>query len=347
MEAVLLVARRPADATLESRRCGLAPIANSSSLTYFSNLLETRFMALDPAIEVLDDRFHRLVIHNAHIDHLWTGARWAEGPVYVPASRYLLFSDIPNDRTLRFDEASGQVHTFEEPALNQNGHCLDNQGRVVSCEHLGRAVSRIGHDGSREVLADAYNNKRLNSPNDVVAHSDGGIWFTDPTYGIDSEYEGATASSEQDGSYVYRIDPSDLSVTAVVTDMVRPNGLAFSPDESILYVADTGISHVGLECPPDIRAYDVAADGVSVGGFTTFATCDEGVFDGFRVDRSGNVWSSAGDGVHCFAPDGTLLGKIHLPEVVANVEFGGPKRNRLYICATTSLYAMYLNTQGS
>lgn len=304
-------------------------------------------MALDPAIEVLDNRFHRLVLHNAHIDHLWTGGRWTEGPVYVPAGRYLLFSDIPNDRTLRYDELSGEVHPFEQPALNQNGHCLDLEGRVVSCEHRGRAVSRIGHDGSREVLATHYDGKRLNSPNDVVVHSDGSVWFTDPTYGIDSEYEGDKTEAELDGSYVYRIDPDDLSVTAVITDMVRPNGLAFSPDESTLYVADTGISHVGKKCPPDIRAYRVAGDGRSVDGFETFATCSEGVFDGFRVDRSGNIWSSAGDGVHCFAPDGTLLGKIRLPEVVANVEFGGLKRNRLYICATTGLYAMFLNAQGS
>ncbi len=197
------------------------------------------------------------------------------------------------------------------------------------------------------MLADAHDAKPLNSPNDVVVHSDGSVWFTDPTYGIDSEYEGDRTEAEQDGSYVYRIDPDDHSVTAVITDMVQPNGLAFSPDESILYVADTGISHVGKKCPPDIRAYEVAADGRSVGGYETFATCDEGVFDGFRVDRSGNIWSSAGDGVHCFAPDGTLLGKIRLPEVVANVEFGGLKRNRLYMCATTGLYAMFLNAQGA
>ena len=305
-------------------------------------------MALDPAIEVIDKRFYRFVIHNAHIDHLWTGARWTEGPVYVPAGRYLLFSDIPNDRTLRYDELSGSVTVFEEPARNQNGHCLDLEGRVVSCEHRGRAVSRIGHDGRREVLAESYDGKRLNSPNDVVVHSDGGIWFTDPTYGIDSDYEGDAAVSEIGDSYVYRIDPTEGSVRAVITDMVKPNGLAFSPDESILYVADTGISHVGSACPPDIRAYPMAAAGTVVaGGHQTFATCTEGVFDGFRVDAAGNVWSSAGDGVHCFDPDGTLIGKIHMPEVVSNVEFGGLKRNRLYICGTTSLYAMYLNTKAA
>ncbi len=303
-------------------------------------------MALDPAIEVIDKRFYRYAIHNAHVDHLWTGARWTEGPVYVPAGRYLLFSDIPNDRTLRYDELTDAVSVFEDPALNQNGHCLDIEGRVVSCEHRGRAVSRIGHDGRREILADSFEGKRLNSPNDVVAKSDGSIWFTDPTYGIDSDYEGDAAESEIGSSDVYRIGP-DGSITAVVTDMVRPNGLAFSPDESILYVADTGVSHKGAACPPDIRAYPMLADGSApAGGFETFATCTEGVFDGFRVDRLGNIWSSAGDGVHCFDPDGTLIGKIRIPEVVANVEFGGLKRNRLYICGTTSLYAMYVNTSA-
>ena len=304
-------------------------------------------MALDPCVEVHDRRFYGLVIHNAHLDHLWTGARWTEGPVYVPSGRYLVFSDIPNDRTLRFDERTAEVVVFEEPALNQNGHCLDNEGRIVSCEHRGRAVSRIGHDGRREVLADRFEGQRLNSPNDVVVTSDDAVWFTDPTYGIDSDYEGDAAESEIGASNVYRIDP-DGTVEAVVTDMVRPNGLAFSPEEDVLYVADTGISHVGRECPPDIRSYPVRGDRRGVtGSWTTLATCDNGVFDGFRVDRSGNIWSSAGDGVHCFAPDGTLLGKLLVPEVVANVEFGGVKRNRLYICGTTSLYAMFLNTSAA
>lgn len=301
----------------------------------------------DEAIEVLDKRFHRYAIHNAHVDRIWTGARWAEGPVYVPAGRYLIFSDIPNDRTLRYDELADTVTVFEQPARNQNGHSLDLEGRVVSCEHGGRAVTRIGHDGGREVLAERFDGKRLNSPNDAVVKSDGSVWFTDPTYGIDSDYEGDRAESEIGASNVYRIDPGSGAVTAIITDMVQPNGLAFSPDESTLYVADTGISHVGRACPPDIRAYPMAADGrAPAGGHSTFATCTEGVFDGFRVDAGGALWCSAGDGVHCYDPDGTLLGKIRLPEVVANVEFGGPKRNRLYICATTSLYAMYLNTRG-
>ena len=305
-------------------------------------------MALDPLIEVLDRRFYRYVIHNAHLEHLWSGARWAEGPVYVPAGRYLLFSDIPNDRTLRYDERSGDVSVFDQPAYNQNGHCLDRQGRVVSCEHRGRAVTRIGHDGRREILADTFEGCRLNSPNDVVSKSDGSIWFTDPTYGIDSDYEGDAATSEIGESNVYRIDGNDGSITAVITDMVRPNGLAFSPDESILYVADTGLSHVGKACPPDIRAYRLTPDGqATLAASTTFATCSSGAFDGFRVDAQGNIWSSAADGVHCFDPDGTLIGKIRVPEVVANVEFGGLKRNRLYICATTSLFALFLNTRAA
>ncbi len=304
-------------------------------------------MALDPAIEIVDNRFHRLVIHNAHIDHLWTGARWTEGPVYVPAAKHLVFSDIPNDRTLRYDEVSGEVSVFEAPAFNANGHTLDLEGRIVTCEHRGRAVTRIGHDGRREVLAESFEGKRLNSPNDAVVKSDGSVWFTDPTYGIDSEYEGDAAESEQDGSYVYRIGP-DGSITSVITDMVKPNGLAFSPDESILYVADTGISHMGLKCPPDIRAYPMAAGGLTPQGhYTTFATCDTGVFDGFRVDHEGNVWSSAGAGALCLAPDGRLLGKIRIPEVVANVEFGTLKRNRLYICGTASLYAIYVKTRAA
>ena len=303
-------------------------------------------MALDEAIEVLDSRFYRLVIHNAHVEQLWTGARWAEGPVYVPSAQHLVFSDIPNDRTLRYDERTGNVHVFESPAFNANGHCLDREGRIVTAEHQGRAVTRIGHDGLREVLVDSYEGKKLNSPNDVVVKSDGSVWFTDPTYGIDSDYEGDSAESEIGASYVYRYDPKG-HLEAVVRDMVRPNGLAFSPDEKILYIADTGISHVGMKCPPDIRAYPVASDGMSLGSYETFATCSQGVFDGFRIDWNGNIWTSAGDGVHCYSSSGDLIGKIRIPEVVANVEFGGLKRNRLYICGTTSLYSMYLNTQAA
>lgn len=301
---------------------------------------------LDKDFKVLDPRFQRYAMGNVHIEKLWTGSRWAEGPAYFPAGKYLIWSDIPNDRLMRYDETDGSVSVFAAPCNNQNGHTVDLEGRLVACEHRGRCVSRIEHDGSRKILADRYEGKKLNSPNDVVVKSDGSIWFTDPTYGIDGEYEGDFAVSEIGACNVYRIDPTNGSVTAVVTDMVRPNGLAFSPDEKILYVADTGASHV-QGCSPDIRAYPVVDGGRGVGAGRRFATCDTGMFDGFRVDVHGNIWSSAADGVHCFAPDGALIGKILLPEVVSNVTFGGRKRNRLYITATTSLFAVYLNTQGA
>ena len=296
-------------------------------------------------IDIRDERFARLVHGNARIDKLWTGGRWAEGPAYFPAGKYLIWSDIPNDRLMRWDETSGHVSVFDQPCRNQNGHTVDPQGRLLACEHRGRCVSRVEPNGSRTILADSFDGKRLNSPNDLVVKSDGSIWFTDPSYGIDSEYEGDAAPSDIGSSNVYRIDPESGAVTLLIEDMVQPNGIAFSPDESILYVADTGRTHEP-DCAPRIRAYPVAADGVSVGGGADFVTCDNGLFDGFRVDTKGHIWSSAGDGVHCFAPDGTLIGKILLPEVVANVCFGGPKRNRLFICATSSVFALYVNARG-
>lgn len=295
--------------------------------------------------EICDDRFAKLIQMNANIDTLWTGGRWTEGPAYFPAGRYLIWSDIPNDRILRWDERNGAVATFEQPCRNQNGHSVDREGRLVACEHRGRCVSRYEIDGSRTVLADSYDGKRLNSPNDVVVKSDGSIWFSDPSYGIDSDYEGDAAPMEQDGRHVYRIDPSG-GITRVVHDMKQPNGLAFAPDESILYVADTGRTHFP-DCEPKIRRYPLSADGRSVGEGEDFIFCDTGLFDGFRLDTEGNIWSSAGDGVHCFAPDGTLLGKIRIDEVVANLCFGGPKRNRLFICATTSLRAIYVNARSA
>jgi gluconolactonase len=295
--------------------------------------------------ETYDDRFHRLLHGSARIDPIWTGGRWCEGPAYLPAGRYLVWSDIPNDRVLRWDETSGAVSVFEAPCRNQNGHTVDPQGRLIACEHRGRCVSRIEPDGSRTVLADRFEGSRLNSPNDVVAKTDGSIWFTDPTYGIDSDYEGDKATSEIGASNVYRIDPATGAVTLVIDDLVKPNGLAFSPDETLLYVADTGRTH-RPDCEPVIRAYPVSTDRTAVHDGRNFATCDAGLFDGFRVDTAGNVWSSAEDGVHVLAPDGTLLGKIAIPEAVANLCFGGPKRNRLFICATTSVYALYVNARG-
>lgn len=296
-------------------------------------------------IDIRDDRFARLIHGNANLDLLWTGGRWCEGPAYLPAGKYLIWSDIPNDRLMRWDETDGSVSVFDQPCRNQNGHTVDREGRLVCCEHRGRCVSRIEPDGSRTVLADRYEGKRLNSPNDVVVKSDGSIWFTDPTYGIDSEYEGDAAPSEIGASNVYRIDPESGAVTLVIDDMVKPNGLAFSPDESLLYVADTGRTH-RPDCEPKIRAYPLSDDRTAVHAGRDFVLCDNGLFDGFRVDTNGNVWSSAADGVHVFAPAGKLIGKILLPEVVANVCFGGIKRNRLFICATTSIFSLYVNAQG-
>ncbi len=302
---------------------------------------------LTDSFEIIDPRFRALVVENARVEQLWTGGRWAEGPAYVPAGRYVLFSDIPNDRVMRFDEISGATSVFSNPCGFQNGRTLDRIGRVISCEHGGRRVSRIEHDGTVTDLASTFEGKRLNSPNDVVVKSDGSIWFTDPTYGIDSDYEGHVADSEIGASYVYRIDPQSGEIAAVATDFKKPNGLAFNADETQLYVSDTGLSHDPAG-PHHIRVLDVAVDNKSlVPGGKVFATCDAGLFDGFRFDRAGNIWTSAGDGVHCFAPDGTLLGKIRLPEAAANVEFGGPKRNRLFICATQSLYAVYLRVNGA
>ena len=300
---------------------------------------------LSDSFEVLDPRFTALVFGNVHVETLYTGTRWAEGPAYFPAGRYLLWSDIPNDRVLRWDETSGAVSEFMRPSMNQNGHSVDLQGRLVACEHRGRCISRIGFDGRRAVLADRFEGKRLNSPNDLVVKSDGTIWFTDPTYGIDSDYEGDAANSEIGASLVYRLDPATGALRAVATDFVKPNGLAFSPDESLLYIVDTGATHVP-DGPRHIRVFTVGEGGALSGG-AVFATCQAGLFDGLRVDAHGNIWTSAGDGVHCYAPDGALIGKIRIDEVVANVEFGGPKRNRLFICATTSLRAVYLNTAGA
>lgn len=301
---------------------------------------------LTPSFESLDSRFRQLVFPNVHVEKLHGGCRWAEGPAWFAAGRYLVWSDIPNDRMLRWDETDGSVSVFRQPALNTNGHTVDLQGRLVSCEHRGRCVSRIEHDGTRTVLASHFEGKRLNSPNDVVVKSDGSVWFSDPSYGIDSDYEGNAAPGEIGACCVYRIDADNGAVSRVAEDFVQPNGLGFSPDERLLYVADTGATHVA-DGPRHIRRFRIEADGRSLSGGEVFAECDCGLFDGFRIDAKGNVWTSAGDGVHCYAPDGKLLGKIRVPEVVANVCFGGPKLNRLFICATTSLYSVYLNTRGA
>ncbi|MEM8978112.1 MAG: SMP-30/gluconolactonase/LRE family protein [Pseudomonadota bacterium] len=294
--------------------------------------------------EVIDPRFEACFVGHARVERLWTGARWSEGPVWFAASRYLLWSDIPNNRMLRWDETDGTVSTFRQPSNNSNGNTVDRQGRLISCEHLTRRVTRTEHDGSVTVIADSYQGKRLNSPNDVVVKSDGSIWFTDPSYGILMDYEGERADSEIGACHVYRVDPETGAIEIVADDYLKPNGLAFSPDESHLYIADTGATHTP-DGPKHIRRHKVGPDG-SLSGGEVFATCSAGLFDGFRCDQAGRIWTSAADGVHCLDTDGTLIGKIHIPELVANVCFGGPKLNRLFICGTTSLYSVFLNVNG-
>ncbi len=303
-------------------------------------------MTKTDSYEIRDTRFSRSVKLAEPVERIWTGGKWTEGPVYSPAYRCLIWSDIPNDRRLRWDELTGSIADMRSGlGCYTNGSTLDREGRVVACEHGTRSVTRIEHDGSVTALASHFQGKRFNSPNDVVVRSDGTVWFTDPAYGIESNYEGFQAEPELDGEHVYRLDPTTGEITQVTTDFACPNGLAFSLDEQTLYIADSG----GTRYPSGehhIRRFAVNADG-SLSGGEVFAECEAGVFDGFRLDTQGRIWSSAEDGVHCYDPDGTLLGKIFVPEVVSNVCFGGPKRNRLFITASTSVYAVLLPTTGA
>jgi gluconolactonase len=267
---------------------------------------------------------------------LYTGCGWAEGPVWAPAARYLLWSDIPADRILRWDEITRAVGVFREPAGNTNGHTLDGEGRLVSCEHANRRVTRTEHSGSITVLADSVDGRRLNSPNDVVVAVDHSIWFTDPGYGIATHYEGNKADSEIGSSNVYRIDVNTGVCRAVIDDMLQPNGLAFSPDARKLYVADSGVDQ--------IRAFEVSPGGLVSGG-ELFASA--GSFDGLCVDDAGRLWAAAGLGINCYDPDATLIGRIAVPELVSNLVFGGRRGNQLFITATTSLYVLRLGTRGA
>ncbi len=288
--------------------------------------------------EIHDPAFARFVLGNAPVKRLATGFDWAEGPVWFGDQQCLLFSDIPGNRILRWSEDG--VTTFRNPSNFSNGHTRDRQGRLVSCEHSLRRVTRTEWDGTITAIADTFDGKPFNSPNDVVASRDGAIWFTDPHYGIMTDYEGFRSDPELP-CQVYRVDPSG-TVEAVIGDMACPNGLAFSPEEDRLYVADTG--RMFSPDPQSIRVYDMVNGRPRDGRL--FHTIDPGCADGIRVDADGNLWSSAADGVHCIAPDGHLMGKILVPEVVSNLCFGGRAKHRLFITATTSIYSVILNRRG-
>jgi gluconolactonase len=288
--------------------------------------------------EIIQPNFRELLLGNCQLEKLYTGTRWAEGPCYFADGNYFIWSDIPNNRMLRWVEGL-PVEAFRIPSNYSNGNTRDRQGRLVSCEHGTRRVTRTELDGSITVLADAYQGKRLNSPNDVVVKSDGSVWFSDPPYGILSDYEGYKSPSELDGNYVFRVDPHTREVRVVADDFDKPNGLAFAPDEKILYIADSG-------APRHLKAYDVI-DGQSLGKPRVFAECDAGIFDGLRLDTNGNIWASTRAGINVYAPSGELRGKIRVPEAVANLTFGGPKKNRLFITATTSLYSVFVNARGA
>jgi gluconolactonase len=310
----------------------------------------------DPAIEVLHPSFAKYRQGNAAIERLYTGTRWAEGPVWFGDGHYLLFSDIPNNRMLRWTEESGEVSVFRYPSNYSNGNTRDRQGRLITCEHNSRRVTRTELDGSITVLMDHYEGKLLNAPNDVVVHSNGSIWFSDPGYGILSNYEGHKAAFELPRN-VYRLDPNTGAATVVVGDMRRPNGVCFSPDEKKLYICDTGVTD-GPQYPHNIRVYDVV-EGERLANGRVFVEMGSGLADGIRCDVDGNIWAGAGwaagddtekedfNGVHIISPVGELIGKIHLPEICANICFGGAKRDRLFMAASTSLYSLYVNTQGA
>jgi gluconolactonase len=287
------------------------------------------------------------------VERVATGFRWAEGPVYFPAGRYVLFSDIPNNRIMRYCEDDGHLSVFRQPSMNSNGNTIDREGRLITCEHGGRRVTRTELDGTITVIADKYNGKRLNSPNDCVVASDGAIWFTDPAYGIGGNYEGVKSAQEQEKHNVYRADPKSGDIKVVVDDFVEPNGLAFSPDEKKLYVIDTGFTD-GPDNPSHLRVFDVDHSAGKLSNGKVFADMPKpSISDGVRTDMDGNVWCSVGwgdlneNGVRGYNAGGDLLGKIHIPETVANLCFGGTFRNRLYICGSTSLYAVYTSATGA
>jgi gluconolactonase len=300
----------------------------------------------DPLVQVLDDRFLKYRISLAMVERLWTGCRWAEGPVWFGDWRAVIWSDIPNDRMLKYDEESGQVSIFRKPSNYANGNARDNQGRLITAEHGGgRRITRTEYDGTITVLCDTYDGKRFNSPNDVVVKKDDSIWFTDPPFGISGHYEGHKAPPLLPHA-VYRWDARTRQVTRLTEDIKGPNGLCFSPDEKKLYVIEARTT------PRQIRVFDVVDNGTKIANSKVFVTCGPMAADGMRCDRDGNLWVGMGggegnDGVAVYAPDGKMIAKINTPERVANLCFGGPKRNRLFMCGTTSLYSLYTEAEGA
>jgi gluconolactonase len=293
--------------------------------------------------ESYDPRFEGLVLFNAELELLAEGFRWLEGPVWFGDHDCLLFNDIPSNRTLRWSERHG-VTPFREPSDFANGQTRDRQGRLITCHHRSRSLTRREHDGRDTVLVTNANGHRLNAPNDVVVKSDGSIWFSDPLYGLLNDYEGGRQTSEQSPA-LYRLNPDSGELTVMASDFDGPNGLAFSPDERLLYVAESGAAGVA-EPRQYLRVFEVGEDGRSLSGGEHFHTINPGWADGFRVDELGNLWCSAADGVHCIAPDGTLIGKVRVPLRVSNLCFGDRFHSRLFLCASTRLYALFTNTRG-
>jgi gluconolactonase len=294
--------------------------------------------------EIFDPSLRHYIPGSSRLERLYTGCRWTEGPVYFADGDFLLWSDIPANRMLRWAEGLGGG-VFRCPSNYANGNTRDRQGRLVSCEHGGRRVTRTEPDGSLTVLAERYRGKRLNSPNDVVVASDGAVWFSDPPYGILTDYEGNKGQSELGANYLFRLDPASGELEIAADDFDRPNGLAFSPEEKLLYVTDTGRSE-SAGGPPHIRVFELS-EGRRLRRGRVFADMRDRPADGLRLDTDGNVWTSAGAGVECYSPAGELILRIQVPERVSNLVFGGPKRNRLFITATSSLYALYVGCNGA
>ena len=302
----------------------------------------------DPDVLSLDKKFDKYKIGNTMVQRVWSGALWAEGPAWSGQGRYLVWSDIPNNRQMRWMEEDGHVSTFRASDYS-NGNTFDYEGRQISCQHGLRRVVRFEPDGTVTTIADKFNGKPLNSPNDVVVHPDGAIWFSDPPYGILGNYEGFQAKQELKEA-VYRVDPKTAKIDKITDEMDKPNGICFSPDYKKVYICDTGD-------PKDIQLFDVV-DGKSARNKRQFISMNipgkgAGNADGIRADVDGNIWTGAGwvgagyDGVHVFSPEGQRIGQILLPEICANVCFGGTKRNRLFMAASQSIYALYVNTRGA